>query len=244
MMVDYVLSQVLRKNPMRIFDLLCVSAGILVASGCNVSSSEKILDSKPIFVGKLLVDPRPSAELFVDSRSIGHTPLVVPICAYEQTVMTKEFNGHLLPLWPLYATQYSLATGLMGADSLADAFGCSEEEVAESLLMLTTRKKQRRVVKPSVTLELRRDGYVSQTLVVNPDAIPSAWRPRLLAIASEPLVRPEQPAVRQADDLRSASEAASTVRRQINELGEFVDELNETCRQAVETRKKLLTKEY
>jgi hypothetical protein len=152
--------------------LIVVVAFTLLSAGC--ATTERVINSKSISVGKIHVASSPPGLVYVNGSKIGKSPVVVPVCRLQQTLGVTKFRGELLPLWPLYVLQCSLAS------AMGMKWDGSEKQMRE-MTTLHFEEKETRTISPETIIEVSLPGHKIERLVVSPTSYPTHWRPRLVA---------------------------------------------------------------
>lgn len=152
--------------------LVVVSAFTLLSAGC--ATTERVMESRSVPVGQIHVASSPPGIVYVNGSKVGKSPVVVPVCRLQQKVGVTKFHGELLPLWPLYVFQCSLASA-MGLK-----WDGSEKQI-RGMTTLRMEEKQTRTLSPDTVIEVSLPGHKIERLVASPTSYPVSWRPRLVA---------------------------------------------------------------
>ena len=227
--------------------LLCaVLAPMSLALGGCVTT-ERIISTEMVQVGKVLVAPSPPGEVFVNGRSIGKSPIQVVIRQKRHTVerVEKKAGDNIddaLMVGAVQAAVFPPAAILAFLVYAEDGgFIKTEREIVQRDEAITH------------TIEVRRRDYLSDRLDVSSDRSPLAWRPvlEMTAVAKAEHERKRkavEAAHRKAIEKRRRRAQAARLARKAemtsHDIRKTMAVLDDIVNDSVKTHKALLRKEW
>jgi len=214
---------------------------------CGCGTTERILSTELVMVRKVLVEPSPAGEVYVNGRRVGRSPISVPLyCRRHKIERTTRKAGRDIddalivgiPVTVIFPPVGLLVLLVYGQNG---GFVKTEKEVFLRDEAMTC------------TVEVRRPDYVAEWIEIPSDRRLRAWRPNLALTAAARAERERRRQVAEAarrkasedERLRKEADRLSRVAAKTSAAaGDAMTALNEIVSESVKTRQNLLRKSW